>query len=77
MFPRVTAMLNNFVEDDSLEIGMEITMESGEEQTTMESGEEQTTRKRRYHELKEVLEEAFRKDVAAMERNKPSRKKLS
>ena len=76
MFPRVTAMLNNFVEDESLEIDMEITMESGEEQTTMEGGE-QTTRKRRYHELKEVLEEAFRKDVAAMERNKTSRKKLS
>eukprot|EP00250_Pteridium_aquilinum_P020809 c2495_g1_i1 orf=121-1965(-) len=64
MFPRISAILNTFTDDeDHLELSK---MQNG-------NPKEQKIKKRRYRELKKALEEAFQKDLAAMERHKPKR----
>lgn len=62
MFPRCTAILNSFTDDDPSELSC---IEMGS------PSEEQAMKKRRYCELKELLAEAFQKDVA--ERRKSGR----
>lgn len=63
IFPRCSSIVNSFMDDDISELSY---MEIG-------SPEEQKTKKRRYSELKDMLAEAFRKDVAAMDRHKPEK----
>lgn len=60
IFPRCTSIVNSFMDDDISELSC----------IEMGSPEEQKTKRRRYDELKDILAEAFRKDVAAMDRLK-------
>lgn len=66
IFPRCTAIVNSFMDDDICELSC----------IEMGNPEEQKTKKRRYSELKDILAEAFRKDVAAMDRHKPEESDL-
>ncbi|MCO5558570.1 hypothetical protein L7F22_012155 [Adiantum nelumboides] len=60
IFPCCTSIVNSFMDDDICELSC----------IEMGSPEEQSTKRRRYDELKELLAEAFRKDVASMQQHK-------